>query len=286
MNLSFVFKTIFILFAVSFSAQEGAFAAEMGSFQTQFVGNDFILSSSEGMTEPSTSSALIESYIQSKFPSRDTYYKKRMTTTDLAKRIAGAAYCFHIDPFVFASLIRKESVNFSQYARSPTGAVGFTQFTTIATREVSDQLGMRGGSAAREDASDYFNSVLTGDCLETFGNFTGMGSQYVPMWEMGFAKKYAKNSYQQTYVMTRRLASLPEYSIIYGAILLKDLLSSVERGDRTGCKHYRAGHVLTLKEKYNEAIMAYNGDHCSVELTYERDVLNNFYPAITGVESN
>ena len=260
------------------------FAAQYGIFQTGYVNRDLILETSKNFVAPNIAAPLIEKYILGINPDRDETSPNDISTKDLSKRIAGVSYCFHIDPFVFASLIHEESINYNQHAKSPTGAKGFTQFTTIAIQEVNDQLGARGKRYAQTDATDYFNSVLSDDCLEKFGEFKSTGKNYQALWELGSAASLKKGSSAQAKQMATMMTSYPEYALIYGAILLKVNFSLVESGYKTGCYTYKTGHPVSMTDKFKEVMMMYNGDGCAVQKEYQSKILASYYPTIMDEE--
>jgi len=256
-----------------------------GVFSSTYVDQEWILDSSKPFIEPSVAAPLIETYIHDINPNRDANAPNDISTKDLAKRIAGVSYCFHIDPFVFTSLIRQESITYNQRADSPTGARGLTQFTTIAVEEVDDQLGIRGNHYARSTAINYFNGVIADDCLEKNGEFKSTGSNYKPLWELDPASSSIKGSSAQAFKMAKMLVSYPEYALIYGAILLKVNFSLVESGYKTGCYTYKDGHPETLADKFKEVVMMYNGDGCTTQKAYQTDILGKFYPDIINADT-
>lgn len=275
---------LFLFLFASFLVSAVSFAESEGVFLSQYVDEEIILDSSRPSIEPSIAAPIIESYINEVNPDRETKHPNDMSTKDLAKRIAGVSYCFHIDPFVYTALIHKES-RYTQRAKSPTRASGFTQFTTVAMKEVNDQLGLRGSKYAQPAAISYFNELLTDDCLAKQGGFTATGANYVPLWEVGAAAKMTRASSSQATKMVEMLKDYPEYALIYGAILFKVNFSLVENGYKTGCISYKTSNhrPQTMKDKYKEVMMFYNGDGCATQKNYQADIMGKFYTGITGV---
>lgn len=258
------------------------FAHTDGYMVTDYVDQEMILDSSKPLIEPSVAAAMIESYILKINPDRDAKSPNDISTKELAKRIAGVSYCFELDPFVYTALIHKESINYYQRAKSPTGASGLTQFTTIAVKEVNDQLGIRGNKHAQTEAINYFTQMLAGDCLKNNGGFTSMGKNYVHLWELDPAASLVKSSSSQAAKMVSMMMDLPEYALVYGAILLKVNFSLVKSGYKTGCYETKP---VALKDKIKEAVMYYNGDGCNTMTKYQSDILGRFYTGITGTKS-
>ena len=274
---------IVLVFCVSDSRAGFAEQASIpGVFMSQFVDREVVLDSSRAFEKPEDAAHLIEKYIVSVNPRRDNKSPKDISTKELAHRIAGVSYCFSIDPFVYAALIRMESINFNQRSVSPTGASGFTQFTSAAIKEVSDQLGLRGQKNANKSTINYFNRIITGTCLEEMGGFKHAGDRYVPLWDLKPAKLLKKGSDEQALQMAKMLKSNPEYALIYGAIVLKVYFSLVENGHQTGCYTYKTGGPVTMKEKIRETVMAYNGDGFATQIIYQSRILDKYYPAIVG----
>lgn len=252
-----------------------------GLFLTAHVKKTYILSHSKPFTHPTTAALKIKNYIQNLDSDRDENYPSHLSTHELSRRIAGVSHCFNIDPFVYTALIHKESILFRQDAVSPTGAVGFTQMTSIAVKEVNDQLGMRGPRASLVETQDYLNSILTGDCLAKQGGFEMFGSHYIPLWKLGTAPKYTSGSTTQARVMAKLFKTFPEYALVYGAILQKVYLSLVKSGRISHCLiHGKAIRNYNLFDQYQEAMMLYNGQGCSVQLRYQKDILSKYYPRI------
>ena len=254
-----------------------------GTFLTGNVEKEFSLISSDGLQDPAVAAHLIENYIDRNFPNREEKGKKDdLSTADLARRIAGASFCFKIDPFIFTALIRQESINFSQHAVSGTGAVGLTQFTTSGVREVNDQLGIRGKTHALSSTTEYFSSVLTSSCLADAGGFTTMGAQYQPLWDQASIEKmkYTDGTAPQATAMARILDDHPETAIVYGAILLKVKLSEAKSGVRPDVMA-RKPKPSDMAGLYREALMLYNGDP-KAQVGYGKRIVDTFYPEIVG----
>lgn len=262
------------------AASDGTAFTPPGYMVTSSIDDKFILDSSNGLVEPYIAAPMIERYIQKIAPNREKRYSNDLSTEELSQRIAGAAYCYQVDPFVLTALIRKESILYDQFALSPTGAVGYTQFTTIAVKEVSDQLGLRGNGVALKSTIEYLNAGLKSDCLAVNGGYKSFGSKYVPLWKMAPANQYANGTSAQAKTMKFMLDDHPEYGIVYGAILLKVNLSLVKYGTRTGCIKQPA--KLEMKDIFREVLMFYNGDHCGIQVKYQRDIMDDFYVGITG----
>ena len=92
----------------------------------------------------------------------------------LAKKVKTIAGCFEIDTVLLASLITNES-GWKKSAKSPTWAMGLTQFTSAGIREASGQL--RGDLYTRPETTRYLNSVIE-DCVEP-----KVGATWVQLWE-------------------------------------------------------------------------------------------------------
>jgi len=82
----------------------------------------------------------------------------RSADVSLSEKIIQVAQSTGIDPFVFTSLIKAEST-FKKNAKSHTGALGLTQMTKIAFKELRDQLGV-GDSNFNPMARDHFIAMI------------------------------------------------------------------------------------------------------------------------------
>ncbi len=267
------------------SSSNAVFAESYGIFASDYVADEMILDSSRDIMHPQNSAPLIEDYINFINPDRDAEFTKDLSTKELAQRIAGVSYCFGIDPFVYTGLIHKESIDYNQYAKSPTGAVGLTQFKTIAMKEVNDQLGLRGNKYAQTSAMTYFNAMMMGSCLGKEGGFKVTGEKYQPLWSLAPANTLVKGSSAQATQMVKMLSSNPEYALLYGAILMKVNFSLVKSGYKSGCFEYKSKVPPTMKDKIKEVMMMYNGDGCTTQKKYQSDIIDKYYPRITDLAS-
>ncbi len=112
-----------------------------------------------------------------------------------------------------------------------------------------------------------------------------MGSKYVNLWETKAAKQYIEGSRAQALEMTKLMSTMPETAIVYAAMLMKINLAITDGGRRTGCSGFSRNKILNPRQTYEEAVMAYNGEHCPRQLLYKSQVFNDYYPAITGVKA-
>lgn len=254
--------TLFLGFIYQFALLNSAtvHAEEAGDFRTEHVEKAYLFRS-----DPVWDSAgRIERFIRSEFPDREKD-KRQLATSEIARQIAVVSKCFQIDPYIYAALIRVESGNYDQFVSSPTGAVGLTQFTPIAIKEVHDQLGARGDGNAREQAIEYFRSVIESPCIE---NELLGGKAFLPIFERREGRSARETLKQDTTA-----------ALVYGAILMKTGLSVVQEGGATSCD--RSGRATNLTALYRKAVHKYNADpKCSVQRWYASKVMDEFYPKI------
>ena len=201
-----LFLSIYLLAQISFASTSGLFLDVDAMSDSYYV-----------YDEPSFDK--LRSYIDQKSKSTESY--------EVTSSILEVSKCFQIDATIFSSLIRKES-SFNEKAVSPTGAAGLTQMTSIALKEIGDQLGIRGKSYADYRVTSYlkqqvtkcFGDVFLGDLIEIM----------------------SKHSKQIKEVLKKDIF----LSTILGGILLKVTLSRRAGGE--------------IKQVYKKSLEAYNGD--------------------------
>lgn len=158
-----------------------------------------------------------------------------ISSEKLARMIKIVSQCYRIDTFYFTGMIQMESW-FNPKARSPTNAVGLTQFTNIGIREVNDQLGRRGTRYARVFATRYHSRIIN-QCI-----MPQVEQHWQPLWE----------SPEMT--IKESLVAKPLYALIYGAILLKTNLAVAKK------LHGDQNKSLSAKALFETALTRYNGD--------------------------
>lgn len=172
---------------------------------------------------------------------------------ELASNIIRITKCFGIDPWVFTGLVDKES-SFRAKVVSPTGAAGLTQFTSIALKEVNDQLGLRGREGAHYKNIQYLNDKVK-YCVN---------EGWVELWDRVSVESDHPDFYVQ---LKEELKNDIEASIVYGSILLKIYLSRIN--DREGDKNLKKSSI------YFEALKIYNGEEGDNKIIYAKDVMRN-----------
>ena len=161
---------------------------------------------------------------------------------ELPTKIVRLAFCFGLDPLIFTALIHQESM-FSRNAKSDTGASGFTQLTSQAIAEVSEQLDILGRAFRSEGSVEFLNQSIS--C------YYGPHKKWVNMWEDGTIPK-GKEAYKKLFTGNGRkwhyeakskawLNHDPDRNLIYGAIYFKSLLNR-----------------KPIKRSYSRALLAYN----------------------------
>lgn len=160
----------------------------------------------------------------------------KATAATLAKDIKTVAKCFAIDPRLLAAQIQQES-SFDTNAESPTGAAGLMQMTGIGIQEVEDQLGRRGTDQAGSKATKYFKGIVAGCATKAFGEDFAMRTM---LWKRTKAVSIKKSL----------IKSEPRVGLVYGAIMLKTLLSKAKTEDSE----------RNMRELYERALSLYNGD--------------------------
>ncbi len=191
-----------------------------GYFATQGIENELLL-----FEQPSKET--IEDFITFKVPNR---FDPELPTEVLADKILMISECFALDANVFTGLIYQES-SFNRQAVSPTGAAGLTQFTSAGLQEVHDQLGQRGNNYARRSTIKHLNKVLKYCVLPEINE-----EEWYHLWEVA-------DSYWQC---KEHMKQHPDYALVYGAVLLKVLLTVFKTDD--------------MYETYQNALVRYNGD--------------------------
>jgi len=129
------------------------------------------------------------------------------------------ALCFGVDPLVFVSLVWQES-SFKPSAVSYTGAVGLTQMTEPALKEISDHLVLTSHRRmtllrrhVRDCAADLLSDIPAADSQSSLSH-----------WKWS-------------------LVDFPDHSLMLGAVLLKLYLAE---GAENGVENYRVA-----LERYN-----------------------------------
>jgi hypothetical protein len=173
----------------------------------------------------------------------------------LAVRITRLAFCFKTDPLGVAAQVQIES-SFDRTKVSPTGAVGFTQMTSVAIDEVNDQLGNRGNSGSPEENLPHWQAATR--C------YLG-GRDFTPMFADGTiapGKVVSKDAKLRAAAKTW-LRSHLDRDLIYGQITLKTLLANAKSRGFTG------------KAAYEEAFRRYNGEPKGGAAQYARDIFSS-----------
>ncbi len=221
------------IFMISLSLSS-SFAQQKGFFvKNHHLKSNFIIS------KKTLSISNLSRYIRQTNPSRSSDY---MDNEQMAETILRISSCLEIDPYIFTALIRKES-SFRTHAKSPTGAVGLTQFTTLGLNEVNDQLGAKGRAGAPVANTEYWLNLMT-ECVD-----------------YDFQALYHQNETiraQKSVIMNQ-----PKYALYYGSILLKTYLAHQKRKIENG----------TLHDIYRKALEQYNGEVTPRRQSYAAKIL-------------
>lgn len=148
----------------------------------------------------------------------------------LAIQIVRASFCFGNDPFMMAAKMRRET-NFTRTAVSPTGAVGFSQMTTIAVKEVQDQLSGNLDVSAPGAKKAYQEAI---HCFSGIKNY-----------ELPNAPAFA---------LKERVGLKWAFDMVLGQIHVKTLVSNAKAAEGYG---NNTGGVVAA---YEDAFADYNGD--------------------------
>ncbi|MBS1959008.1 MAG: transglycosylase SLT domain-containing protein [Bdellovibrionales bacterium] len=161
----------------------------------------------------------------------------RMTDAEiekLSKDIVGVSSCFGVDPVIFTALVWRES-NFRTNSVSETGAVGLTQMTNPGIREVLE----------RTHANGY----------RKLKHVRRLFERCAPRL---FRELPTQISAQTVNQMKSKIVKNPRYAIVFGVVLLKLNLASVQAHGRIN--------------RYVKALERYNGDP-RIKTLFARDVL-------------
>lgn len=148
---------------------------------------------------------------------------------ELPSKLVRLSFCFGFDPLVFTGLVKQES-HFYRFAKSPTKASGFTQLTTIAIKEVNEQLGVYGPGYHGEGAPETFHRYI--QC------YLGEKKKWSNFWEDPILSPEHKKIASYITIIPRKkedrvklnralqiqkhwLNHDPDRNLIYGAILFK-----------------------------------------------------------------
>jgi hypothetical protein len=167
-----------------------------------------------------------------------------ISTSQLAGEISRLSECFGIDAGMFASLIYQESnfcyfggknteqnrrLNYLKWRSSHTGAKGLTMFTSSALREIDHQLFTRDTGYFHYQARPVLHQYMA-------------ACGYARPFDQSVS--YLKNRLWETdpIYMSHRVASTSELGkpkrwktqLLYGAVLLKTLLSEREKSGKGG----------------------------------------------------
>lgn len=179
----------------------------------------------------------------------------RTQSTAIATDIIEISECFKIDPWLYTGLIQKES-SFRQTVSSPTGAAGFTQFTTLGLKEVNDQLGMRGRTGAHYKSIQYFTQKIK-NCVDP---------TWIDLWDRVNVAESDPEFYK---LLKEEIKSDTRAAIAYGAILLKTYVARVD--DRADDENKK----MQKSEIYYDALQIYNGEEGDAKVRYAKNVFKN-----------
>lgn len=190
------------------------------------------LRSQPGISLPSSFANLV-SFVEQYIRANDTDDAEKtngINHRSLAVQVVRASFCFGNDPFMIIAKMRRET-NFSRRLVSPTGAVGWSQMTGIAIKEVQAQLSGDPKISLPEAKSAFQMAIRC---------FTGINQYQLPSSESD--------------VLKSRVASHWALDMVFGQILVKTLVSYAKAGQSYGAN---SGGVVAA---YEDAFTAYNGD--------------------------
>lgn len=191
-----------------------------------------------------------------------TNYKIRSADAqELAEKIIRIAGCFHIDPWILAGLIQKES-SFEKDAVSPTNAAGLTQFTTRGLKEVNDQLGLNGRVGTYVTNIAYFRERIL-SCVDP---------NWIDLWDQVTSTQADETFFKDLKEVLKRDTTL---AITYGAVLLKTYTVSIDQAAS------KENIQLSMSDKYFLGLQRYNGEPGDKKIDYAKnifDVVEKMYP--------
>ncbi len=232
-------RRVFVfLLSLTFTSQSFAF----GLYETQKFSTPMYA------FEQNLSNQVLTSYIDKTL--QLNRFQNKIESYELANIITEVSNCFEIDPFIFSGMIFWESRYYVENT-SPTDAVGLTQMTSIAIKEVHDQMGYFLGPhakkrgfynqrEAREETNEQIDEILTGCVAELREDKKW---QYIweeegfRNWKFYKISHYNKTSYGKSIPSYRwdnnwiveqiknRLKADPLMSVVYGAVLLKTIMA-------------------------------------------------------------
>ncbi len=194
----------------------------------------------------------------------------------LAKEILTVADCFEFDAYTLTALIQKESY-FSQYAVSPTGAAGISQFVMSGLTEAMMQSGEIKNEARDEAILENLESIK---CVEKkLDKKITLVKNHLDKDEKEFItavnknEKTVKASYKAQ--IKKYLILNTDVSLIYTGILFKTFLASeCLKAPFSKCNTHFGFIDMDFDYVYNKALQRYNGD--TSKKSYADDVMNNF----------
>lgn len=187
----------------------------------------------------------------------------RFNKNELPTKLVRLSFCFGIDPLMFTALVKQES-KFSKNAVSNTYASGFTQQTSDAIAESSEQLGIIGVNYQSPDSVEILNEYIK--C------YLGPNKKWSNMWPEEEKKKDNKELNKEKVILSKHsvpagaaayrgrklgagrvwlyvskskdwLNEDPDRNLIYGAIYFKAMLN----------RPHIKGNYYSALSKYNVA---------------------------------
>jgi hypothetical protein len=198
----------------------------------------------------------IHSYIDKMTATKPNLEKQNgLSHAALAEKIVRASFCFGTDPEFVTSQIMTEST-FNRRAISRTGAVGFTQMTSIAIDEANDQLGNRGELGAPKEVSESFAQSI--QCYEShLGRWTDMWASNQAILPRRLVAGHLVASARAK----AWLRASTDRDLIYGQVILKTYLARFRPLGLEGV------------QLYTQAARAYNGERGQKKVIYADKVL-------------
>ncbi|MBT3586648.1 MAG: hypothetical protein HN509_17190 [Halobacteriovoraceae bacterium] len=159
---------------------------------------------------------------------------------ELAKKIVKVSLCFGNDPYMVAAKLFMET-RFDRSLTSPTGAVGFSQMTSIGIDEVNDQFQNRGPDYAPRKNKKKFKKMIK--CFLGDNSFENMFEDKTIVKGARATKSSATRSAAKKWIQ-----SSLDRDLIYGNLLLKTYAAA----------NYKEGR--SIANIYLAALGDYNGD--------------------------
>lgn len=190
--------------------------------------------------------------------------KNVVSAKELAQEIYDLSNCFDIDAGIYAALIYKESqfcnfggkisanikpIKTSEPRLSYTNAVGLTMFTTIAWRDVRDQLYVDDKRYFHFRARPKLHNMMA-KCQKAYKHSFTVSSDY---YKYNIDKNDLLYNSHKISISELKLPEKWKEQLLYGAIKIKILLSKTKQPDDYDLNQNSVKHYYNMLRDYNGA---------------------------------